>query len=133
MADISRQNLSLLAGAGDLISTTKDLATFFSALNGGRLLPPELLAEMRDAHPKMGYGLGLFVQDLGEDRGTVYHHNGSPPHGYGAIMYSSPDGATTLTGSVTWVDSATRGSAKDFPALLDALVKEVFRNPEPRA
>ncbi|MED7931257.1 hypothetical protein SMD20_44045 [Nonomuraea sp. LP-02] len=37
--DISRQNLSLLVGVGDLISTTQDLTTFFSALNGGRLLP----------------------------------------------------------------------------------------------
>ncbi|MEU7901172.1 serine hydrolase domain-containing protein [Nonomuraea sp. NPDC049152] len=124
--DVSRQNLSLLAGAGDLISTTQDLHTFFSALNGGKLLPATLLAEMREPHPKMGYGLGLFVQDLGSNCGTVYQHNGSPPHGYGALMYSSPDGSTTMTGSVTWVDEATRGPAKDFQKLLDGLVKEVF-------
>ncbi|MEU4331596.1 serine hydrolase domain-containing protein [Nonomuraea dietziae] len=124
--DISRQNLSLLAGAGDLISTTKDLHTFFSALNGGKLLPPELLAEMREPHPKMGYGLGLFVQDLGPNCGTVYQHNGSPPHGYGALMYSSPDGKKTLTASVTWVDEVTRGPAKDFQKLVDGLVQEVF-------
>ncbi|GFJ95571.1 hypothetical protein [Phytohabitans rumicis] len=41
-------------------------------------------------------------------------------------MYSSPDGSTTLTASVTWVDEATRGPAKDFPTLVDRLVKEVF-------
>ncbi|MFF5209312.1 serine hydrolase domain-containing protein [Streptosporangium sp. NPDC000396] len=124
--DVSRQNLSLLAGAGDLISTTEDLQTFFSALMGGKLLPAPLLAEMRKPHPKMGYGLGLFVQDLGSNCGTVYQHNGSPPHAYGALMYSSPDGKTTLTGSVTWVDEATRGPAKNFQKLLDGLVKEVF-------
>ncbi|WP_200824201.1 serine hydrolase domain-containing protein [Nonomuraea solani] len=126
VVDISRQNLSLLAGAGDLIATTQDLATFSSALNDGRLLPAALLAEMRKPHPKMGYGLGLYVQDLGPGCGTVYQHNGSPPHGYGALMYSSPDGRTTLTGSVTWVDSATRGPAKDFQKLLNELVQEVF-------
>ncbi|GAA3473332.1 serine hydrolase domain-containing protein [Nonomuraea roseola] len=126
VADISRQNLSLLAGAGDLISTTQDLHTFFSALNGGKLLPAELLAEMRKPHPKMGYGLGLFVQDLGPNCGSVYQHNGSPPHGYGTLMYSSPDGKKTLTASVTWVDSATRGPAKDFQKLTDTLVKQVF-------
>ncbi|GGQ31756.1 serine hydrolase domain-containing protein [Streptosporangium pseudovulgare] len=124
--DISRQNLSLLVGAGDLISTTQDLTTFFSALNGGRLLPAELLAEMREPYGKLGYGLGVFAQDLGPNCGTVYQHNGSPPHGYGALMYSSPDGKTTLTGSVTWVDSATRGPVKDFQKLLDGLVEEVF-------
>ncbi|TMR99985.1 serine hydrolase domain-containing protein [Nonomuraea basaltis] len=126
VVDISRQNLSLLAGAGDLISTTHDLARFVSALNGGKLLPAKLLSEMRKPHPKMGYGLGLFVQDLGPDCGTVFQHNGSPPHGYGAFMYSSPDGSKTLTASVTWVDEATRGPAKDFQKLLDGLVKEVF-------
>ncbi|WP_052423990.1 serine hydrolase domain-containing protein [Nonomuraea candida] len=126
VVDISRQNLSLLAGAGDLISTTQDLHTFISALNGGKLLPAPLLAEMRTPHPKMGYGLGLFVEDLGPGCGTVYQHEGSPPHGYGALMYSSPDGRTTVTGSVTWVDEATRGPAASFQQLVDNLVKDVF-------
>ncbi|GAA2428669.1 serine hydrolase domain-containing protein [Actinomadura vinacea] len=127
VVDVSRQNLSLLAGAGDLVSTTQDLHRFFSALNGGKLLPSKLLAEMRKPHPKMGYGLGLFVEDLGPNCGTALRHNGSPPHGYGALMYSSPDGRTTVTGSVTWVDEATRGpAAKEFQKLVDSLVKEVF-------
>ncbi|NUR90341.1 MAG: beta-lactamase family protein [Nonomuraea sp.] len=128
LVDLSSQNLSLLAGAGDLISTSRDLATFISALNGGKLLPAELLAEMRATIPtpipQQEYGLGIWAQDLGS--GTVFQHNGSPPHAYGALMYGTPDGSTTLTGSITWVDSATRGPAKDFPALLDALVKRVF-------
>ncbi|GAA4983074.1 serine hydrolase domain-containing protein [Nonomuraea thailandensis] len=126
VVDISRQNLSLLAGAGDLITTTRDLQTFFTALNGGRLLPDTLLAEMRTPHPKMSYGLGVFVEDLGPGCGTVLRHNGSPPHGYGALMYSSPDGRTSVTGAVTWVDSATRGPAANFQTLVDGLVKEVF-------
>ncbi|MDR8413554.1 beta-lactamase family protein [Nonomuraea sp. 3-1Str] len=128
--DLSHQNMSLLTGAGDLISTTQDLTTFFSALNGGRLLPAKLLAEMRTAIPtsipKQDYGLGIWAQDLGPGCGTVYQHNGSPPHGYGALMYSSPDGSKTLTASVTWLDSATRGPAKDFLTLVDALVKQEF-------
>ncbi|MFI6819056.1 serine hydrolase domain-containing protein [Nonomuraea sp. NPDC050328] len=124
--DISRQNPSLLAGAGDLISTTRDLQTFFSALNSGRLLPAGLLAEMRQPYGPLKYGLGVFATDLGPGCGTVYEHKGSPPHGYGALMYSSPDGARTVTGSVTWVDEATRGPAKDFQKLVDNLVREVF-------
>ncbi|MFI7131596.1 serine hydrolase domain-containing protein [Nonomuraea sp. NPDC050153] len=126
VVDISRQNLSLLAGAGDLISTTQDLHTFISALMSGKLLPAPLLAEMRKPYGKYNYGFGLWVQDLGPNCGTVYQHNGSPPHGYGALMYSSPDGSKTLTASVTWVDEATRGPAKDFQKLVDGLVKKVF-------
>ncbi|WP_431894241.1 serine hydrolase domain-containing protein [Nonomuraea sp. bgisy101] len=124
--DISRQNLSLLAGAGDLISTTQDLHTFISALNGGKLLPADLLAEMRKPYGKLGYGLGLFVQDLGPNCGTVYQHNGAPPHGYGALMYSSPDGSKTLTASVNYVDDAARSLAGKFPEPLNKLVKQVF-------
>ncbi|MFD1933086.1 serine hydrolase domain-containing protein [Nonomuraea mangrovi] len=124
--DISRQNLSLLAGAGDLISTTQDLHTFISALNGGKLLPAEMLAEMRKPYGKLGYGLGLFVQDLGPNCGTVYQHNGAPPHGYGALMYSSPDGSKTLTASVNYVDDAARSLTGKFPEPLNKLVKQVF-------
>ncbi|MFI6316375.1 hypothetical protein ACIBG8_02595 [Nonomuraea sp. NPDC050556] len=70
---------------------------------------------MREPNPTMGYGLGLFVQDLGPGCGTVYQHNGSPPHGYGTLMYSSPDGTKTLTASVTWIDDATRGPGQGLP------------------
>ena len=51
-----------------MISTTQDLHTFISALLGGKLLPAALLAEMctrPTGIPKMDYGLGVFVQDMG--------------------------------------------------------------------
>ncbi|MFI9556488.1 serine hydrolase domain-containing protein [Nonomuraea endophytica] len=129
VADVSRQNLSLVAGAGDMLSTTKDLHTFFSALNGGRLLPAKLLAEMRDPHPKSdplygNYGLGLFVQNLGPACGTVLNHNGNPPGGYAALMYSTPDGSKTLTASLTAGDAAF--DFAKYPKLLNDLVKTVF-------
>jgi CubicO group peptidase (beta-lactamase class C family) len=58
VTDVSRQNPSLLAGAGDLISTAKDLSTFISALLGGKLLPAPMLAEMLTPHGKLNLGLG---------------------------------------------------------------------------
>ncbi|MEU1826459.1 serine hydrolase domain-containing protein [Streptomyces abikoensis] len=134
VTDVTRQNLSLLPAAGDMISTTADLHTFFSALMSGKLLPAPLLPEMRTPHPKSGdfhYGLGLFVQDLGPDGGTVYHHNGSPPGGYGSFMYSTPDGGKTLTASLTTGDAAI-DPAREFPKALDRLVRAVF-SPLPAA
>ncbi|SDH78961.1 serine hydrolase domain-containing protein [Nonomuraea jiangxiensis] len=133
VVDVTRQNPSLLYAAGDMISTTDDLHTFFSALNSGKLLPAWLLTEMRTPHPRSGalvYGLGLSVQDLGPSGGTVLHHNGSAPGGYGALMYSTPDGRNTLTASLTGGDAAIDpiDLIKEFAGLQDKLIKEVFCN-----
>jgi D-alanyl-D-alanine carboxypeptidase len=123
--DVTRQNPSLLVGAGDMISTTQDLHRFFSALLGGKLLPAPLLAEMRRPHPKSGFGLGLRVQDAGPNCGsTLFFHNGSTI-GYGALMYSTPDGSKTLTASVTGGD-ADVDLVEEYPKALDRLLKEVF-------
>jgi D-alanyl-D-alanine carboxypeptidase len=121
--DVTRQNPSLVFAAGDMISTTQDLHTFFAALNGGKLLPGPLLAEMRTPHPKMNYGLGLFVEDAGCGV-TVIRHNGSTI-GYGALMYSTPDGSKTLTASVTAGDTEI-DLANEYPKVLNKLLKEVF-------
>lgn len=122
VVDVSRQNPSLLAGAGDLISTTKDLNTFFSALLGGELLPAALLDEMRTPHGKFGLGLGLWVQEV--DGGTIVHHNGGAPGGYGALMIGTPDGSRTLTATLTTGEIDPAGV---LAAALDALIKTVFR------
>jgi D-alanyl-D-alanine carboxypeptidase len=133
VADVSRQNPSLLAGAGDLISTAKDLSTFISALLGGKLLPAPLLAEMLTPHGKLNLGLGLWVQDLGPGNGTIVHHNGGAPGGYGALMISTPDGRKTLTASLTTKDV---DPAEVFPKALAGLIESVFcdgqaRNAQP--
>ncbi|GAB2952787.1 serine hydrolase domain-containing protein [Micromonospora polyrhachis] len=124
--DVTRQNPSWLFGAGDMISTTQDLHTFFSALLGGKLLPAPLLAEMRKAHPGgNGFGLGLRVQDVSPDcDGTIFFHNGSTI-GSGALMYSTPDGSKTLTASVTGGNTEV-DLVGEYPAALDNLLKEVF-------
>jgi len=127
-ADVARQNSSLLAGAGDLISTIKDLQTFFSALLGGKLLPAPLLDQMRKPQGKLGLGLGLWVQDLGPDGGTIVHHNGGAPGGYGALMISTPDGSRTLTAGLT-TDAAT-DPADAFPQALGKLITTVFGSGE---
>lgn len=108
VVDVTRQNLSLLAGAGNLVSSTRDLSTFITALLDGRLVPEPLLSEMLTPDPlsgAYGYGLGIFVQDLGPGCETVVHHNGSAPGGYGALMISALDGSPTVTASLTTGDA----------------------------
>lgn len=124
ITDVSRQNLSMLPAAGGAISTTADLATFFAALHRGQLLPAALLDEMRAPYGPIGYGLGIFTQELDETV-TVHHHNGGAPGGYGALMYSTPDGSRVMTAGITMGD-APADPAEFFPAALDALVRTVF-------
>ncbi len=127
--DVTHQNPSWASSAGDMISTTKDLQTYFSALQSGKLLPAWLLTEMRKTHPQSEslygfYGLGQFSQDLGPGCAvTVLNHNGSN-NGYAALMYSTPDGSKTMTASIT--AGAAADAAQGFPAELNKLVRTVF-------
>ncbi|MFI9364337.1 serine hydrolase domain-containing protein [Kitasatospora sp. NPDC053057] len=127
VVDVAHQNLSLLIGSGDMISTTRDVQVFFAALLGGRLLPAALMDEMRTPHGMLGYGLGLFIQELGPEGGdvTIVHHNGGAPAGYGALMIATPDGSRTLTAGLTTGDS-DGDPAQTFPKALDQLIKAVF-------
>jgi D-alanyl-D-alanine carboxypeptidase len=126
--DITRHNPSWVSTGGDMISTTKDLHTFISALIGGKLLPAPLLAEMCTPHttglPNMDYGLGVFVQktDCG---GTVITHNGGTV-GSMTLMYSTPDGSKTLTAVLNWVDDAGLSMAAMVQRAQQRLVNEVF-------
>jgi D-alanyl-D-alanine carboxypeptidase len=126
VVDVTEQNPSLLFAAGSMLSTTRDLQVFMSALQSGRLIPADLLTEMRTPEPKSGplnYGLGLFKQDVGSQ--TLYHHNGSAPGGYGALMYSNAEGTKTLTAAITMGDSEAN-ILEIFPPALERLVNAVF-------
>jgi D-alanyl-D-alanine carboxypeptidase len=127
--DVTRQNPSWISSAGEMISTTQDLHTFFSALLGGKLLPGRLLAEMRKPEPKSGefhYGLGLMGLDTGPDcSGMVPYHNGGV-QGFGTLMYSTPDGSMTLEASATYVDDAAQSKAGAFQKAVQKLITVVF-------
>jgi len=65
LRDITRIDPSYAWAAGALISTVGDVAAFYRALLGGRVLPAQQLAEMqqfRDLGDGFGYGLGLMKQ-----------------------------------------------------------------------
>lgn len=125
--DVTRQNPSWISSAGEMISTTEDLHTFFAALLDGRLLPAPLLAEMRRPDPRSGgygYGLGLMTLDTGCG-GTVLSHNGNV-QGAAALMYSTPDGSRTLEASITYIDDAAMSQAAAGQQAIQKLVTAVF-------
>ena len=93
LLDFTVYNPSLAWGAGNIVSDMDDIARFYRALLGGRLLPPALLAEMKTRTEivpgVLGYGLGLYVFDT--DCGPMWGHGGSIP-GFGNELFSSEDG-----------------------------------------
>ncbi|KZM74081.1 alkaline D-peptidase [Nocardia terpenica] len=125
--DVTRQNPSWVSAGGDMISTTEDLHTFFSALVGGKLLLAPLLAEMTKAHPtpdpKMSYGLGLEVRDIG--CGTVFSSDGGV-QGYGTLVRSTPDGGKTMEASLTYVDADQQHAPVQAQGKAQQKLNEVF-------
>ncbi len=131
--DITRQNPSWVSSGGDMISTTKDLQTFISALMSGKLLPAPQMAEMLTPHPMYGYGLGLFVQDgstpspfpLPSCGAALVTHNGGV-QGFATLMYSTPDGSKTLTASLTYVDDPAMSKQAAGYQAMQILINKVF-------
>ncbi|GGM56290.1 serine hydrolase [Longimycelium tulufanense] len=104
VVDATRLNPSWAYGAGEVISTTRDLDTFISALLGGKLLPPNLLAEMRrmrPTNPVEGYGLGLAETTLGLECGETMLGHGGGIHGYVSFLYGNADLSKRFQMSVT--------------------------------
>jgi D-alanyl-D-alanine carboxypeptidase len=101
LRDFTRYRMSWAWMAGELISTTADLDSFYRALLGGRLLRPAQLAQMRQTLPMNpaapedgGYGLGLFW--LPAPCGAVWGHDGGTL-GHLTISMHSPDGRRQAT------------------------------------
>ncbi|MEU9014159.1 serine hydrolase domain-containing protein [Streptomyces sp. NPDC048479] len=98
LVDSTRQTVSWAQSAGAMISSTRDLDTFFSALLRGRLLPAGLLTQMQQWVPvnsTQGYGLGLRRRDLSCGI-SVYGHTGTV-QGYYTYSFTSKDGQRSIT------------------------------------
>ncbi|WP_326808218.1 beta-lactamase family protein [Streptomyces sp. NBC_01186] len=108
--DATEHSLQHTADSG-VISSTRDVNTFFRALMGGKLLPPAQLKEMRHtvertddpedvaAWPKGGYGLGVRETPL-SCGGSYWHHEGD---GFGSYTRTgvTQDGRRSVAISVT--------------------------------
>ncbi len=97
------EDLGLMAPAGQLWSTTRDLARFaaFLAQGDDRVLSAESVREMRapaappeDGDWEGGYGLG--VQLWGRDGRTLAGHSGSLPGFMACLMVSVKDGLAAI-------------------------------------
>ncbi|ROQ95079.1 D-alanyl-D-alanine carboxypeptidase [Streptomyces sp. 2132.2] len=114
LRDITEIDPSWGWAAGQLISTNSDLNRFFTALLGGRLLPPAQLAQMRTTVPAEAtfgpaarYGLGIVSRPL-PCGGLSWGHGGSFP-GYETRGGATDDGRATHVAVTTQLtDEADR-------------------------
>lgn len=99
----SRLNVSFDRGGGGVVSTTRDLNTYWQAMMRGELFrSAETLVKMTQwraapgiVAPRLGVGLGLFAEAM--DYGTVViGHSGA----YGTKMYFEPETGIYFSGTV---------------------------------
>ncbi|MFF3488319.1 serine hydrolase domain-containing protein [Streptomyces sp. NPDC002701] len=98
LVDSTEQTVSWAQSAGAVISSTRDLNTFFSALLRGELTSAAQLAQMQQWVPvnsTQGYGLGLRRRDLSCGV-SVYGHTGTV-QGYYTYAFTSKDGGRSVT------------------------------------
>ncbi|MER6065685.1 serine hydrolase domain-containing protein [Streptomyces sp. NPDC001792] len=111
LVDATEQTVSWAQSAGAIISSARDLDTFYSALLGGRLLSTARLEEM-EHFTRVGtttsYGLGLRRRDL-PCGVSVYGHTGVV-QGYSTYAFASKDGARSLT---AMADTSDNGKVAD--------------------
>ncbi|GAA3770167.1 serine hydrolase domain-containing protein [Streptomyces coacervatus] len=102
MIDATEQTMSWAQSAGAVISSTRDLNTFFSALLGGRLTSHAQLQQMERMVPvdsTQAYGLGLRRRQLSCGI-SVYGHTGAV-QGYYTYAFATKDGRRSLTAVAT--------------------------------
>jgi D-alanyl-D-alanine carboxypeptidase len=100
LVDFTEMNPSVMGASGEIISTTRDLNQFFSALLGGHLLPNRLLDEMRTPGVAGGtYGLGLAWRDTA--CGVRVYGNDGDALAYQSWSYSTPDRRRQVTLALT--------------------------------
>ncbi|MFB9904983.1 serine hydrolase domain-containing protein [Allokutzneria oryzae] len=110
LTDATEHSTSTSNSAGEIISTTKDLSTFFLALLRGDVLRPDLLAEMKRTVPtgaaEFGeYGLGIARSAL--SCGGEYWSHGGNGAGYVSREAFAPDGSRGVAMAFSGVTGRT--------------------------
>ncbi|WP_217247045.1 serine hydrolase [Streptomyces sp. AC602_WCS936] len=124
--DVTLMNPSEAGCAGEIISTTKDLDTFFAALFDGKLLNEPEFTEMTTALPPemienlpMGIGYGLGIMKLENDKNLDLWGHGAGIPGYATFAATTRDLSARVQLSFTIGD-------KDFgPEAEQAVIRGV--------
>jgi D-alanyl-D-alanine carboxypeptidase len=126
VTDTAAYSASWTWAAGGIVSSAGDLARFFAALLGGRVLRPDLLRTMETTPPPGRYGLGLAVFQT--RCGRAWGHTGNAL-GYVTAVWNTKDGRRQV---VLMVNSYPFAAATDSVvrrALLSAFCDQSGSSP----
>ncbi|GAB3900774.1 hypothetical protein GCM10029964_088620 [Kibdelosporangium lantanae] len=132
LVDITDVSMTAVDAAGSIISTTRDVDTFFGALLGVRLTSPGLLDEMLRPFPGTigdvaGYGLGLMTLRLSGECGgeTLYGHGGGTAYQRTAsrVTFAVPPPALRTWSPSAWIETdGTVNVTVAHPAPADTVI-----------
>jgi D-alanyl-D-alanine carboxypeptidase len=108
-------------GGADMVSTARDLARFFRALLGGRLVRPDLFGAMTDTRSGPHYGLGLERRRIAPCP-TLYGHTGLA-FGNHILLLAARDGRMLLEMMNTDDPGLAPKTTRAFDATLSTLAK----------
>ena len=128
--DLRTFHPSIFSAAGALVSTTRDLNRFHTALSGGRLLDRDLVREMRSVvtpgpDPRTGYGLGTFRLPDPCRPGKVLNGHDGATFGTLTMSFTTTNGARRITVAMTGRNLTGRGP--DVPAMQRFVLKAIAR------
>lgn len=92
VADVTELEPSIPGAAAGMVSTGPDLTRFVRALLAGKVLSPDLLAEMRTTVPAQGADYGLGIREIPLScGGLAWGHAGNMP-GFDSFTAATEDG-----------------------------------------
>ncbi|MGG4268497.1 serine hydrolase domain-containing protein [Peribacillus simplex] len=101
--DFTEMNQSWANAAGDIVSTTIDLTTFFSALLGGELLSQEMMDQMHTTVDGPFGKVGLGIYEFKTADGQSYWGHAGGTFGYESRAVGSLDGKHILVTAINAV------------------------------
>ncbi|WP_020668481.1 serine hydrolase domain-containing protein [Amycolatopsis nigrescens] len=96
VADVTELEPSIPGAAASMVSSGPDLTRFARALLDGKVLRPEMLAEMRETVPAVGPNYGLGIREVPLPCGGVaWGHSGNMP-GFDSFTLATEDGRSAF-------------------------------------
>jgi D-alanyl-D-alanine carboxypeptidase len=120
--DVTTLSGSPYWAAGAIVSTAADVARFYRALLGGKLLRPQQLKSMETTVNAGASDYGLGLEETSTPCGKAWGHDGLVP-GYTSFARSSKDGRHQI---VVLSTSTTLPSGRKVQVALDKLVVTAF-------
>lgn len=119
MRDVARLNLSFEWAAGAVVSNARDLARFYRALLGGRLVRSDLLALMTTPALRADVGYGAGVEKLSSPCGPAWGHSGATP-GFTSHAYADGHRQIVVLYNLDYNAMSARAHRADRRLLIDA-------------